>query len=158
MKYLKKLLTTLLSVVGMLLAFIMPVFAEAQMTLKTAFENAFVTYGGYAIILYILFRVAIWIIRKSENKVDDKILDTYVSKAVDFALTIIPANSTVNWIKFVGNALGQFQTAYIKEQGEIPSESVMEKAKTLIYEVADKVEFKNIKDALQDWKAGKLAA
>ncbi|MBR4633078.1 MAG: hypothetical protein IKO48_07180 [Elusimicrobia bacterium] len=115
--------------------------------LKQIFVN-----GGWVILFYVLCRVLFWIIRKTKTEKDDVILDKYVSQAVNFALKIIPQNSNVNWVKFVGNALGKFSEAYTKEQGDAPDISTIEKAKKLIEEIADNIEFKNVKDVLEQYK------
>lgn len=115
--------------------------------LKQIFIN-----GGWLLVAYIIFRVAIWIVRKTETDKDDQILDRYINTAVQFALKIIPENTEINWVKFVGNALGKFSEAYTKEQGDSPDMSTFEKAKKLIEETADNIEFKNIKDVLKQYK------
>lgn len=115
--------------------------------LKQIFIN-----GGWVILFYCLVRIGIWIVRKTETKTDDVILDKYVNQAVSFALKIIPQNSNINWVKFVGNALGKFNEAYTKEQGDAPDITTIEKAKKLIEEIADNIELKNIKDVLDQYK------
>lgn len=111
--------------------------------------------GGWVILLYCLCRIGIWIVRKTETKTDDVILDKYVNQAVSFALKVIPQNSNINWVKFVGNALGKFNEAYTKEQGDSPNISTIEKSKKLIEEIADNIEFKNIEDVLEQYKNNK---
>ena len=115
-------------------------------TLKALFVN-----GGWVLVVYVIFRIAIWVIRKTESKKDDVILDEYVAKAVKLALQVIPnpENTQVNWLKFLGNALAEFNRAYTKEQGEAPDTSTYEKAKNLILEIANNAQFENAKDMLE---------
>ena len=114
--------------------------------------------GGWVVVLYILFRIGLWIVRKTETKVDDMIVDRYVNMAVQFALKIIPKNSEINWVKFAGNALGKFSEAYTKEQGDTPDMSTIERAKKLIEETANTIEFKQIKEVLEQYKDNKEIA
>lgn len=116
--------------------------------------------GGWVLVLYVVYRVAFWIIRKTTTTTDDAILDNYVSKAVKFALTIIPNPDTtqINWLKFVGNALAKFNEAYTKEQGDSPDATTFEKAKKIIEEIADNSEFKNVKVLLEQYKDDKTVA
>lgn len=115
-------------------------------TLKALFVN-----GGWVIVAYAIFRIIIWVIRRSESKKDDEILDNYVAKAVKLALQVIPnpENTQVNWLKFLGNALAEFNRAYTKEQGEAPDTSTFEKAKALILEIANNAQFNNAKEMLE---------
>ena len=114
--------------------------------------------GGWVVVLYVLFRVGIWIVRKTETKTDDMILDRYVNMGVQFALKVIPKNSEINWVKFAGNALGKFVEAYTKEQGDTPDMTTMDKARKLIEETADNIEFKQIKEVLEQYKDNKEIA
>lgn len=117
-------------------------------TLKAVFVN-----GGWVIVAYCLFRIGLWIIRKTETKKDDEIIDNYVAKAVKLALQVIPKpeETQVNWLKFLGNALAEFNRAYTKEQGEAPDTSTYEKAKNLIIEIANNAQFANAKEMLEDY-------
>lgn len=128
--------------------------------LKQVFIN-----GGWVILVYAFWRVAIWVVRKTETKVDDNILDNYVSVAIDYALKVIPKkdndtkiDTKINWVKFVGNALGKFSEAYTKEQGDSPDMTTFEKAKKLIEETASNIELKDIKDVLAQYKENKEVA
>ena len=114
--------------------------------LKTLFVS-----GGWVIAIYAFWRILLWVIRKTETKKDDVIIDEYVSKAVKLALQIIPKpeETQVNWLKFLGNALAEFNRAYTKEQGEAPDSSTYEKAKNLILEIANNAQFENAKDMLE---------
>lgn len=115
-------------------------------TLKALFVN-----GGWVLVAYVIFRIAIWVIRKTDSKKDDEILDNYVAKAVKLALQVIPnpENTQINWLKFVANALAEFNRAYTKEQGEAPDTSTFEKAKSLIQEIATISQFNNAKEMLE---------
>ena len=115
-------------------------------TLKAVFLS-----GGWVIVFYAICRIGLWIIRKTETKKDDLIIDEYVSKAVKMALQVIPKpeETQVNWLKFLGNALAEFNRAYTKEQGEAPDTSTYEKAKALILEIANNAQFENAKDMLE---------
>lgn len=115
-------------------------------TLKAVFLN-----GGWVICLYILFRIGLWIVRKTKTTKDDIIVDNYVAKAVKLALQVIPnpENTQVNWLKFLGNALAEFNRAYTKEQGEAPDTTTFEKAKALITEIANNSQFNNAKEMLE---------
>ena len=115
-------------------------------TLKALFVN-----GGWVLVVYVIFRIAIWVIRKTDSKKDDEILDNYVAKAVKLALQVIPnpENTQINWLKFTANVLAEFNRAYTKEQGEAPDTSTFEKAKTLITEIATNSQFKNAKEMLE---------
>lgn len=115
-------------------------------TLKALFVN-----GGWVLVVYVIFRIAIWVIRKTDSKKDDEILDNYVAKAVKLALQVIPnpENTQINWLKFVANALAEFNRAYTKEQGEAPDTSTFEKAKSLIQEIATNSQFNNAKEMLE---------
>ena len=117
-------------------------------TLKAVFLS-----GGWVIVAYAIFRIIIWVIRKTESKKDDVILDEYVAKAVKLSLQVIPnpENTQVNWLKFLGNALAEFNRAYTKEQGEAPDTSTYEKAKNLIIEIANNAQFANAKEMLEDY-------
>ena len=115
-------------------------------TLKAVFLN-----GGWVIAIYAFWRIFLWAIRKTETKKDDVIIDEYVSKAVKLALQVIPKpeETQVNWLKFLGNALAEFNRAYTKEQGEAPDTSTFEKAKSLIQEIATNSQFNNAKEMLE---------
>lgn len=117
-------------------------------TLKAVFLN-----GGWVIAIYAFWRILLWVIRKTETKKDDVIIDEYVSKAVKLALQVIPKpeETQVNWLKFLGNALAEFNRAYTKEQGEAPDTSTYEKAKNLIIEIANNAQFANAKEMLEDY-------
>lgn len=115
-------------------------------TLKAVFVN-----GGWVIVAYCLFRIGLWIIRKTETKKDDEIIDNYVAKAVKLALQVIPKpeETEINWLKFTANILAEFNRAYTKEQGEAPDASTFEKAKALIKEIADSSQFEKAKDMIE---------
>lgn len=115
-------------------------------TLKAVFVN-----GGWVIVAYCLFRIGLWVIRKTETKKDDEIIDNYVAKAVKLALQVIPnpENTQINWLKFTANVLAEFNRAYTKEQGETPDSTTFEKAKTLITEIATNSQFKNAKEMIE---------
>ena len=116
--------------------------------LKSLFVN-----GGWIILVYILFRIVLWIIRQTETKKDDEIVDNYVIKAVKLALQVIPKpeETQINWLKFTANVLAEFNRAYTKEQGETPDSSTFEKAKTLIKEIADNAQFANAKEMIEEY-------
>lgn len=110
-------------------------------------EVLILKYGGWALlILYLVFRIGIWYVRKTETKVDDEILDNYIKIGVDFASSLIPKNTEINWLKFVANALSKFTEAYTKSQGDVPDSTTFEKAKKLIEELAAQKELKELKN------------
>lgn len=153
--WLRDILSKAVFAVMMIVAFVVPAFASAGVTeiAKALWANI-----GWLAVAYIVFRVAIWVIRATKTQVDDKIIDNYISVAVKYALNLIPQNTKVNWLKFVGNALGKFNEAYTKEQGDSPDMTVLDKAKKIIEETADEIEFKDIKTVLEQYKDNKEVA
>ncbi len=113
--------------------------------------------GGWLLIVYIVFRILLMIIRKTKTKKDDEIIDNYVIKAVRLALQVIPKpeETQVVWVKFVGNVLAEFERAYIKEQGDAPDATTYEKAKNLIYEIADHSQFRTAQELIDKYNASK---
>lgn len=118
--------------------------------LKAVFIN-----GGWLLIVYVIFRILLMTIRKTKAKKDDEIIDNYVIKAVRLALQVIPKpeETQVVWVKFVGNVLAEFERAYIKEQGDAPDATTYEKAKKLIYEIADHSQFKTAQELIDKYNA-----
>lgn len=115
-------------------------------------KNLFIN-GGWLMVAYIVFRVGLWIVRKTKTTKDDEFVDKYVNKAVKLALQVIPNPQTtqINWVKFTANVLAEFNRAYTKDQGETPDTSTFEKAKKLIEEIADNNQFKNAKEMLESY-------
>lgn len=115
-------------------------------------KNLFIN-GGWLMVVYIVFRVWLWIVRKTKTTKDDEFVDKYVNKAVKLALQVIPNPQTtqINWVKFTANVLAEFNRAYTKDQGETPDTSTFEKAKKLIEEIADNNQFKNAKEMLESY-------
>lgn len=113
--------------------------------------------GGWLLIVYVIFRILLMIIRKTKTKKDDEIIDNYVIKAVRLALQVIPKpeETQVVWVKFVGNVLAEFERAYIKEQGDAPDATTYEKAKKLIYEIADHSQFRTAQELIDRYNAPK---
>lgn len=109
--------------------------------------------AGWLVLVYIAFRITLWIIRQTKTKKDDEIVDTYVIKAVKLALQVIPKpeETQINWLKFTANVLAEFNRAYTKEQGETPDSSTFEKAKNLIKEIIDSSEFANAKEMIEEY-------
>jgi hypothetical protein len=93
---------------------------------------------GITLVCFIASIIIIFVIRKTSTKKDDEILDKYVVEGIEFALSIMPANSTVNWIKLAKNALTQFITVYTKTNGELPSKDLIAQAITMIQDAAKK--------------------
>lgn len=120
--------------------------------LKTVFIN-----GGWLLIVYVIFRILLMIIRKTKTKKDDELIDKYVIGAVRTALQVIPKpeETEVVWVKFVANVLAEFERAYIKEQGDAPDATTYEKAKKLIYEIADHSQFRLAQELIDRYNADK---
>jgi hypothetical protein len=91
---------------------------------------------GYGLIVLVVAFIIIMIIRKTKTKKDDEILDNYIEKGIEFAISIMPANSTVNAIKLTKNALSKFVEAYTVDKQTAPDASVYKKAKALIEDIA----------------------
>jgi hypothetical protein len=91
---------------------------------------------GLSLIIFVFCSIIIFIIRKTRTKKDDEFLDIYVEKGVEFALSVMPANTTINWIKFTKNAMVEFQKAYTSEKKMAPDASTYERAKAIIEEIA----------------------
>lgn len=102
----KKLYLILCSLVMAIFCFAVNVFADVDgvEVSKSLFEKLV----GWQVVVVICCFVLIWIIRATKTKKDDEILDKYVTTAVSYALKVMPANSNIDWVKFVGNALGKF--------------------------------------------------
>ncbi len=95
------------------------------------------TYGGWAwLAVIVLSFVAIWIIRATKTQKDDVILDKYVAVAIEYALKVMPADSKIDWVKFVANALGKFSEIYTKTNQLPPDAKLYEKIKQLIETIA----------------------
>lgn len=109
-------------------------------------KELFMTYGGWILVVYLAVRFTIWIVRKTETLKDDAVLDNFVKVGVDFALQVMPANTSLNWLKFTKNALSKFVEAYTASQGDAPDMNVYEKAKKLIEEIASQKETGELKN------------
>lgn len=128
----KKILSWLLSVIVVCLMFVVNVFA-ADITAAGIFEK----FGGWTSVIIVACFVLIWVIRATKTQKDDEILDKYVATAVEYALKVMPANSKINWVKFVGNALGKFSEIYTKTNELPPDAKIYEKAKQLIEKMTE---------------------
>ena len=99
----KKLYLLLCSLVMTVFCFAVNVFADVGGEVsKSLFEKL----GGWQVVVVICCFGLIWIVRATKTKKDDEILDKYVTTAVSYALKVMPQNSKIDWVKFVGNALG----------------------------------------------------
>lgn len=100
-------------------------------------KHLFEKLGGWQVVFVICCFVLIWIVRATKTKKDDEILDKYVTTAVSYALKVMPKDSKIDWVKFVGNALGKFNEIYTKTNELPPDAKLYEKAKQLIEKVAE---------------------
>ena len=129
----KKLLSLLLSLLVVCFVFVTNVFAA-----NISAVEIFSSYGGWKTICVVFACFAlIWIIRATKTKKDDEILDEYVSTGIEYALKVMPKDSKIEWVKFVGNALGKFSEIYTKTQKLPPDAKVYDKAKQLIEELTE---------------------
>lgn len=101
-------------------------------TIKQMFLNG----SGELILIVACFGI-IWIIRATKTQKDDEILDKYVSLGIEYALKVMPKDSKIDWVKFVGNALGKFSEVYTKTKELPPDAKVYDKAKQLIETIAE---------------------
>ena len=130
----KKLYLLLCSLVMTVFCFAVNVFADVGGEVsKSLFEKL----GGWQVVVVICCFGLIWIVRATKTKKDDEILDKYVTTAVSYALKVMPANSNIDWVKFVGNALGKFNEIYTKTNELPPDAKLYEKAKQLIEKIAE---------------------
>ena len=119
------------------LAFIVFFTVEVYASVGGFIDSLVSGYGGYFAIGVIVVSFAIiWIIRATKTKKDDAILDNYIQQGIKFALSIMPKNTDVNWIKLTKNALQKFTEIYAKELGAAPDAGIYDKAKSLIEEIA----------------------
>jgi hypothetical protein len=112
-------------------------------------KELFTTYGGVSIVFIALSFAAIWFIRATKTTRDDEILDKFVVTGIDYALKLVPANSTLNWVKFTANALGKFMEVYTKTQGQPADAKIYEKAKLLIETIASQKEVESLSAGVQ---------
>ena len=130
----KKLYLLLCSLVMTVFCFAVNVFADVGGEVsKSLFEKL----GGWQVVVVICCFGLIWIVRATKTKKDDEILDKYVTTAVSYALKVMPANSNIDWVKFVGNALGKFNEIYTKTNELPPDAKLYEKAKQLIEKITE---------------------
>ena len=130
----KKLFWLLCSLVMTVFCFVVNVFADVGGEVsKSLFEKL----GGWQVVIVICCFVLIWIVRATKTKKDDEILDKYVTTAISYALKVMPQNSKIDWVKFVGNALGKFNEIYTKTNELPPDAKLYEKAKQLIEKIAE---------------------
>ena len=130
----QKLYLLLCSLFMAIFCFAVNVFADVGGEVsKSLFEKL----GGWQVVIVICCFVLIWIIRATKTKKDDEILDKYVTTAVSYAIKVMPQNSKIDWVKFVGNALGKFNEIYTKTNELPPDAKLYEKAKQLIEKVAE---------------------
>ena len=131
----KKLFWLLCSLVMTVFCFVVNVFADVDGVeiSKSLFEKL----GGWQVVVVICCFVLIWIVRATKTKKDDEILDKYVTTAISYALEVMPKDSKINWVKFVGNALGKFNEIYTKTNELPPDAKLYEKAKQLIEKIAE---------------------
>ena len=130
----KKLFLLLCSLFMAIFCFAVNVFADVGGEVsKSLFEKL----GGWQVVIVICCFVLIWIIRATKTKKDDEILDKYITTAVSYAIKVMPQNSKIDWVKFVGNALGKFNEIYTKTNELPPDAKLYEKAKQLIEKVAE---------------------
>ena len=131
----KKLFWLLCSLVMTVFCFVVNVFADVDGVeiSKSLFEKL----GGWQVVIVICCFVLIWIVRATKTKKDDEILDKYVTTAISYALKVMPQNSKIDWVKFVGNALGKFNEIYTKTNELPPDAKLYEKAKQLIEKIAE---------------------
>lgn len=130
----KKLYLLLCSLVMTVFCFAVNVFADVGGEVsKSLFEKL----GGWQVVVVICCFGLIWIVRATKTKKDDEILDKYVTTAISYALKVMPQNSKIDWVKFVGNALGKFNEIYTKTNELPPDAKLYEKAKQLIEKIAE---------------------
>ena len=130
----KKLYLLLCSLVMTVFCFAVNVFADVGGEVS---KSLFKELGGWQVVVVIFCFVLIWIVRATKTKNDDEILDKYVTTAVSYALKVMPANSNIDWVKFVGNALGKFNEIYTKTNELPPDAKLYEKAKQLIEKITE---------------------
>lgn len=130
----KKLYLFLCSLLCSLIFVVANVFADNGIEAgKSLFEKL----GGWQVVIVIFCFVVIWVIRATKTNKDDEILDRYVATAVEYALKVMPANAKIDWVKFVGNALGKFNEIYTKTNELPPDAKLYDKAKQLIEKFAE---------------------
>ena len=130
----QKLYLLLCSLFMAIFCFAVNVFADVGGEVsKSLFEKL----GGWQVVIVICCFVLIWIIRATKTKKDDEILDKYVTTAVSYALKVMPQNSKIDWVKFVGNALGKFNEIYTKTNELPPDAKLYNKAKQLIEKITE---------------------
>lgn len=109
-------------------------------------KDLFSSYNGWTAIVVIVAFVIIWLIRWTKTKKDDEILDNYVSVGIEYALKVMPKDSKIDWVKFVGNALGKFSEVYTKTN-ELPADAKLyDKAKQLIEKIAELKQIEQLKN------------
>ena len=130
----QKLYLLLCSLFMAIFCFAVNVFADVGGEVsKSLFEKL----GGWQVVIVICCFVLIWIIRATKTKKDDEILDKYVTTAVSYAIKVMPQNSKIDWVKFVGNALGKFNEIYTKTNELPPDAKLYNKAKQLIEKITE---------------------
>jgi hypothetical protein len=102
----------------------------------------FLTSGGWVFLVIVAVWLIQFIVSKTKTQVDDTILNTYVKQGVAFALSVIPANSTINWVKFAGNVLGKVNEVFVKSEGFLPDTATSEAIRKLVELVKDSDEYK----------------
>ena len=127
---LKSFLKTVAMFLSLIIVFCSNVFAAD-------FGEIFQKLGGWQVVIVIACFLIIWIIRATKTQKDDEILDKYVSRAVEYAVNIMPKDSKIDWVKFVANALGKFNEIYTKTNELPPDAKLYEKAKQLIEKIAE---------------------
>jgi hypothetical protein len=103
----------------------------------------FLTSGGWVFLVILAVWLIQFIVSRTKTQVDDTILNTYVKQGVEFALSVIPAGSTLNWVKFAGNVLGKVNEVFVKNQGTLPNATTAEQIRRLVELITASEEFKN---------------
>jgi hypothetical protein len=93
---------------------------------------------GITLLCFVSSIIIIFVIRKTNTKKDDEILDKYVVEGIEFALSVMPANSKVNWVKLVINAATQFQKVYHETNGKLPDGKLLAQVYPMIQDAAKK--------------------
>jgi len=127
---LKGFITMMFLVVSLVMVFAGNVFAMDG-------AEIFQKLGGWQVVIVVCCFVLIWVIRATKTKKDDEILDKYVATAVEYAVKVMPKDCKIDWVKFVGNALGKFSEIYTKTN-ELPADAKLyDKAKQMIEKIAE---------------------
>lgn len=113
-------------------------------------KELFTSYGGWWIVFIVACFAIIWTIRKTKTDKDDKILDEYVAIGINYALMVMPKDSTIDWVKLVANALARFSEVYTKTNGMPPDAKLYDKVKAVIEKVAELKELEQLKKNQED--------